>query len=83
MTYPTLEEIEAEDRAIEAAFEVFRKLGRDHAEFAIDQQADYEDARASFFENLGDTLAEQHKGATNSQIEAAYRAYDAVWDANK
>ena len=61
----------------------YAKIGRQMAEEAIDQIDAYEDARGSYMDNLGDTLAEQYKRATNAQIEIAYMAYDAVWDARK
>lgn len=62
-----------------AAAEAFEKLGREHANFAIDCRGDYEDAQAEFEDNLRDTLAEQHKGATGNQIEICLDAYREVW----
>jgi len=70
----------AEDRAADALYARFVEMGLNHAEFAIDQRADYEDARASFEQNLHDTLADEHKGIANFLVEAAITAYNEAWD---
>jgi hypothetical protein len=71
----------AEDAAADAAIKFFKALGRSHAAFAIDADADYEDSRESHRQNLSDTLWEQHRDATSYQVEVAIDAYNAAWDA--
>lgn len=61
--------------------EDFAKLGREHALVAIDQITDNPSARADYYDNLGDTLAENYPDATRNQIAICFDAYDATWEA--
>ena len=76
----TLADFAAEDAAADAVIAEFKALGRSHADFAIDQRADYEDARSSFEQNLYDTLIEQHRYAAQILVDVTIDAYNEVWD---
>ncbi len=76
----SLAAFEAEDRAEDAARAEFVEMGRSHARYAIDCLADDPDARSSYETNLFDTLADNHKGAKQSHLDAAVDAYNAAWN---
>ncbi len=69
----------AEDAAADAVIAEFKALGRSHAAFAIDCRADYDNAQASFEQNLYDTLAEQHKYLAPFIVDICVDAYNAAW----